>query len=76
MTPREQKLEYVRAMIDKLRAFLLTTDEVHSISIDGAGTTVYDRKGAREYLKELEREEKNLLNSNRWMRSIDLSQAF
>jgi len=70
------RLEFVQAMIAKLRTFLLTTDEVYSISIDGAGTTVYDRKGAREQLKELEQEEKNLLNPHRWMRSIDLSQSF
>ena len=76
MTAREEKLQYVREMIVKLRTFLLTTDEVQSISIDGAGTTAYDRKGAREHLKELERQEANLLRPNRWMRSIDLSQAF
>ena len=76
MTAKEERLQFVRQMIVNLRTFLLTSNQTTSISIDGAGTTTYDQKGAREYLKELEREERNLVNPNRWMRSIDLSEAF
>jgi hypothetical protein len=76
MTAKEEKLQFVRAMIVKLRTFLLTTDELISMSIDGGGAVSYDRKGAWERLKELELEERNLVNPNRWVRSIDLSQAF
>jgi predicted Rdx family selenoprotein len=76
MTPKEERLQFVRQRIAQIRQYLLSSGETQSISIDGAGTTVYDRKGAREELKELEREERNLVNPNRWMRSIDLSEAF
>ena len=63
-------------MISKLQTFMLSGDPVTSISIDGGGAVSYDRKGAWEMLKELQREEQNLLNPDRWMRSIDLSQSF
>ena len=76
MTPKEEKLQFVRQRIAQIRQFLLTSGETLSISTDGAGSTTYDRNGARAELKELEREERNLVNPNRWMRSIDLSEAF
>jgi len=69
------RLEYIQKMIIKLRTFLLSTDPVTSVSVDGISAS-YNRKDAREHLKELEREEQNLVNPNRWMRSIDLSKAF
>ena len=71
-----QRLQFVQQMISNLRTFLLSNDPVVSISVTGGGSATYDRKGAWDMLKKLEREERNLLNPNRWMRSIDLSQAF
>jgi len=73
---KSDRLEYIQQRIIQLRTYLLSTDEILSISIDGAGTTVYDRKGAREELKELEREEANLLNPKGYRKHIDLSDAF
>jgi hypothetical protein len=70
------RLQFVQQMIGNLRTFLVSGEPVVSISSDGGGSVSYDRKGAWEMLKELEREERNLLNPNNWMRSIDLSQAF
>jgi hypothetical protein len=63
-------------MIAKLQLFLLSSEPVVSLSVDGGGAVSYDRKGAWEMLKELQKEEKQLLNPNGWMRSIDLSEAF
>jgi hypothetical protein len=70
------RLEFVQQMINKLQTFLLTSDPVVSLTVEGGGAVSYDRKGAWDMLKELRQEEKNLLNPNGWMRSIDLSQAF
>ena len=73
---KEARLQFVRQMITNLRTFLSSNDPVVSISVDGGGSATYDRKGAWEMLKELEREEQNLRHPNRWIRSIDLSEAF
>lgn len=62
-------------MIIKLRTFLLTTDAVTSISVDGMSAS-YDRKGAWDMLKELEREERNIVNPNRYRKHVDLQHAF
>ena len=69
------RLEYIQTRIVQIRQFLLTSGETLSISIDGAGTTVYGRKNARDELKELEREERNLLNPTRYRKHIDLRGA-
>ena len=70
------RLEYIQQRIVQIRQFLLTSGETLSISTDGAGSTTYDRKGAREELKELEREERNLLNPKGYRKHIDLRNAF
>ena len=63
-------------MIIKLRTYLQNSEPILSLTDDSGQSITYDRKGAKEYLKELEKEEQNLLYPNRWMRSIDLSKAF
>ena len=73
---KQEKLQFVQAMIIKLRMFLLTSEPIVSLTDDSGQSMTYDRKGAREYLAELEKEEQNLLYPNRWMRSVDLSRAF
>ena len=70
------KLEFYQGMIVKLRTFLLTSEPVVSLTDDSGQSITYDRKGAFEMLEYYERQERNLLYPNRWMRSIDLSQAF
>ncbi|GHT31025.1 hypothetical protein FACS1894214_1980 [Planctomycetales bacterium] len=75
MTAREEKLVYVRERITQLRAFLLSAMPVSSVSQDGM-SVAFDRAGAREELKELEKEEQRLLNPGGWLKSIDLSHSF
>ena len=72
---KEERLQFVQQMIVKLRTFLLSTDPVISISIDGMSAT-YDHKGAREYLQELEQEERNIVSPRRMMRRVDMRRAF
>jgi len=76
MTAKEQRLQFVQAMIIKLRTYLLSSEPIVSLTDDSGQSMTYDRKGAREMLKEYEKEEQHLLHPNRWMRSIDLSKAF
>ena len=68
MNAKETKLQFVQKMIVKLRTFLLTSEPVLSMNVEGGAAVTYDREGAREMLKEYEKEEQNLLNPNRWMR--------
>jgi len=70
------RLEFVQAEIAKLREFLLSSEPVVSISVDGGGAVSYDRKGAWEMLKELELEEQRLTNPRRMMKNVDLSGSF
>lgn len=70
------RLQFIQEMIIKLRTFLLTTDPVVSISVDGSGSATYDRSGAWNMLKTLEKEEQALLKPNRYKKQIDLRGAF
>lgn len=70
------RLQFIQEMIIKLRTFLLTTDPVVSISVDGNGSATYDRSGAWNMLKTLEKEEQALLKPNRYKKQIDLRGAF
>jgi hypothetical protein len=72
---KEVKLLYIQERIKQLREFLLSNNQIASLSVDGMSVS-FDRDSALEELKELERQEMNLLNPNNWMRSIDLSRAF
>jgi hypothetical protein len=76
MTAKEEKLQFVRAMITKLRAFLLSSEPIVSLTDDSGQSITYARKDAWDMLQKLEQEERNLVNPNRWIRSIDLSQAY
>ena len=54
----------------------MSSDPVVSLSVEGGGSATYDRKGAWEMLKELEREEQRLTKPRRYKKQIDLSDAF
>ena len=69
------RLQFIQQMIVKLRTFLLSSDPVRSITVDGISAS-YDHEGARKYLQELEREERNLLNPKGYRKHIDLRNAF
>ena len=70
------KLQFNKEMIVKLREFLLSSEPVLSVTDDSGQSITYDRKGAYEMLKELEREEQKMLKPRRWVQSIDLGGAF
>ena len=59
-----ERLQFVQEMIRQLRTFFLSSEPVVSINVDGGGSVTYDRRGAWEMLKELEKEEQRLLNPN------------
>ena len=75
MTAKEEKLQFIRQRIKQLREFLLTSNQVLSLNVDGMSVS-FDRAGAIKELQDLERQEMNLLRPNNWMRSVDLSQSF
>jgi hypothetical protein len=76
MTPEKQaKLEFVQQRILQLRQYLLTSEPVVSLNVGGQ-SIVFDRKGAIDELRELEREEQDLLRPNRRVQRIDLRKAF
>ena len=71
-----ERLQFIQQMISNLRTFLLSNDPVVSISVDGGGSATYDRKGAWDMLKELEREERRLTNPRPMMKNVDLRGSF
>ena len=71
-----ERLQFVQQMIIKLRTFLLSSDVVTSISIDGGGAASFDRSGAWKMLQELEQEEQNLVAPRRMMKTVDLRDSF
>ena len=75
MTAKEEKLQFIRQRIKQLREFLLTSNQVLSLNVDGMSAS-FDCAGAIKELQDLERQEMNLLHPNNWIRSVDLSQAF
>ena len=72
---KNDRLDYIQKMIVKLRTFLLSTDPVTSVNVDGVSVSL-NRRDAREHLKELEQEERNILNPRRMMNRVDLRGAF
>lgn len=76
MTPEKQaKLEFVQQRILQIRQTLLSSEPVVSLNVGGMSVT-FDRKGLLDELRELEREEQDLLRPNRRVRHIDLRNAF
>jgi len=71
----DARLEFIQTMITKLRLFLISSDPVISLSIDGMSAT-YDRNGAWDMLQKLEQEERQILNPRRMMRRVDMRGAF
>ena len=71
-----ERLNFLQAMIAKLRTFLLTSEPIVSINVEGGGAVSYDRKGAWDMLKDLELEEQKLRNPRRMIRHVDMSEAF
>jgi hypothetical protein len=69
------KLEFVQERISQLRTFLLSNEPVLSVSVSGM-SVAYDRAGALAELKELERQEQDLLTPSHRFRYIDLQHAF
>jgi hypothetical protein len=69
------KLEFVQQRILQLRTFLLSNEPVLAVSVSGMSVS-YDRAGALAELKELERQEQDLLHPNHRFRYIDLQKAF
>ncbi|MDR2754655.1 MAG: hypothetical protein LBC20_03020 [Planctomycetaceae bacterium] len=69
------KLEFVQQRIVQLRTFLLSNEPVLSVSGSGMSVT-YDRSGALAELKELERQETDLLNPTHRFKTIDLGGSF
>ena len=72
---RKARLEFIQAMIVKLRLFLISSDPVISLNIDGMNAA-YDRDGVWNMLKQLEQEERHILNPRRMMRRVDMRGAF
>ena len=73
---QSNRLKFVQQMIVKLRTYLLSSEPVISVDIDGGGVVTYDRKGAWEMLQELENEERRILQPRRLVGSVDLREAF
>jgi hypothetical protein len=70
------RLQFVQEMIVSLRSFMLTSSPVISLTDDSGQSISYDRKGAWDMLKELEREEKMIMNPTGYRKHIDLRNAF
>jgi len=70
-----ERIQFVQQMIEKLREFLLSTDPVISINVDGMSAT-YDRNGAWDMLEKLEQEERKILKPRRLVSGVDLRGAF
>jgi hypothetical protein len=69
------QLEFVQQRIVQLRMFLLSNEPVTSVSVDGMSVS-YDRAGALTELRELEKQEQDLMNPNHRYKNIDLSKSF
>ena len=73
---KSERLEFVQKYIVKIQTFLLSGDEIRSLTDDSGQSITYDRDGAWKRLQELQREEANLLNPKRYRKHINLSDAF
>ena len=63
-------------MIAKLRAFMLSSEPILSLTDDSGQSMTYDRKGAWEMLQQLDLEEERLVRPRRFMKHVDLGNAF
>jgi hypothetical protein len=76
MPVSSEKLQFIQQRIAQIRQFLLSNNNITSITTDDGMSTTFDRSGALAELKELERQEQRLLHPGGWMRNIDLSEAY
>ena len=71
-----ERHQFRQQMIDKLRAFLLSSEPIVSLTDDSGQSMTYDRKGAIEMLKEYEAEERRFLKPRRLVSGVDLRGAY